>query len=514
MKVKFSWMYLAALVAAFTWTSCEKEDPVAPAVGITEIKVTPEGSAVSYTAAINGYDAVVAVPVDMLDAALAAATIEATPTMGSEVLYNNETIGAGVVVDLTSPVTLIAKGTDGKTVAYTVTVTRASAADGNMLVKSSKFIGFPAGLIDYDVTYFNNKFYAITTAVSGTGTEEDPMVEYYQLFSSTDGINWSEVKYNASTEGVVLPEGQDGYVIGGEGARLAVHNGRMYVLGGARTKGADIYGNEAELGDGWFGPSPEIRAWRSFSTTDGVNFECDTVATTYAYTDYTGANVEIPTSESASILASAHMNVVSFNGKLFMQGGYIASFGMWQLARRYEMSTDGKNWEAVNVASTNEEHTADVDMRAANALFVFNNKMWCVGGYKNFLSSSQMQTSVWSSEDGENWTMEADSTKGFVSLCDMKVLATDEAVFLFGGCGYDEQGLSLSNKIYRSTDCINWEEVEAPETFTARRHIAGVAQGNSAWLFGGITTPSGDTYGYPITDTDAFATDTWVRLMK
>ena len=505
MKVKFSWMYLAALVAAFTWTSCEKEDPVAPAVGITEIKVTPEGSAVSYTAAINGFDAVVAVPVDMLDAALVAATIEATPTMGSEVLYNNEPIGAGVVVDLTSPVTLIAKGADGKTVAYTVTVTRASAADGNMLVKSSKFIGFPAGLIDYDVTYFNNKFYAITTAVSGTGTEEDPMVEYYQLFSSTDGINWSEVKYNASTEGVVLPEGQDGYVIGGEGARLAVHNGRMYVLGGARTKGADIYGNPAEVEDwGWM-VMTNINAWRSFSTADGVTFECDTIGAVY---DREG------TIRPIDDIAAAHVNVVSFDGKLFIQSGYFPSFGMWQGARRYLSSTDGKNWNNVTPASTSEENAVDVHQRMGNAFFVYKNKMWCLGGYKNFVDPSMMANSVWSSEDGVNWAMEADSVKGFSNIFDAEVLATEEAVYLFGGNICNAEGATVSNKIYRSTDCINWEEVEAPETFTARRHIAGVAQGNSAWLFGGIATPSGDTYGYPVTDTDEFATDTWVRLMN
>ena len=109
--------------------------------------------------------------------------------------------------------------------------------------------------------------------------------------------------------------------------------------------------------------------------------------------------------------------------------------------------------------------------------------------------------------------MEADSVKGFTNMADMKVIAKDETVYLFGGVVYGEE-TTLSNKIYRSTDCINWEEVEVPETFTARRHIAGVAQGNSAWLFGGITTPSGDTYGFPVTDTDEFTTDTWVRLMN
>ena len=513
MKVKFSWMYLAALVAAFTWTSCEEEDPVAPAVGITEIKVTPEGSAVSYNAAINGYDAVVAVPVDMLDAALVAATIEATPTMGSEVLYNNEPIGAGVVVDLTSPVTLTAKGTDGKTVAYTVTVTRVSAADGDMLVKSSKFIGFPEGLYDYDVTYFNNKFYAITTSVAEVQNDTVlTTVEQYQLFSSTDGINWSEVKYNASTEGVDLPEGQDGYVIGGEGARLAVHNGRMYVLGGARTKAADIYGNEAESMWGMF---PAINAWRSFSTADGVNFECDTIASTYSFTHYSGVEMEVATSDAASFLGSGYVNAVSFNGKLFMQGGHSPVYGAWQGARIYAASEDGKNWKAITPVTTDSVATIDVQYRISNALFVYNNKMWCLGGFQNFVTATDaMKTSVWSSEDGENWTMETDTVKGFDNIIAPKALATDKAVYLFGGMVYDGAKTVVSNKVYRSTDCINWEEVETPEAFTARRQIAGVAQGNSAWLFGGITSATTDNYARPVSDTDEMTTETWVQLMK
>lgn len=501
---KFSWMYLAALVAAFTWTSCEPDDST-PAVGITEIKVTPEGSAVSYTAAIEATNAVVSVSWDITDAQLAAATLEATPTMGSEVFYNEQAVGAGIVVDLTSPVTLVAKGAGSKTVAYTVTATRATAEDGDMLVKSSKFVGFPEGLIDYDVTFFNNKFYAITTSVSGEGTEEDPMIEDYKLYSSSDAINWSEVKYNASTEGVDLPEGQDGYVIGGEGARLAVHNGRMYVLGGARTKGEDIYGNPAEVDDWGFMVMTYIDHWRSFSTTDGVNFSCDTIGAVYTRDEIV---------RSIDDVAAAHVNVVSFGDKMFMQGGYYPSFGMWQGTRRYLSSVDGKNWDNVTPVSTNEENTVDVHMRMGNAFFVYDNKMWCLGGYKNFVDASMMVNSVWSSEDGVNWTMEVDAVQGFSNIFDAEVLATEEAVYLFGGNICNADGNSVSNKVYRSTDCINWEEVETPETFTARRHIAGVAQGNSAWLFGGIVSPCGDTYGYPVSDTDDFTTETWVKLMK
>ena len=133
-----------------------------------------------------------------------------------------------------------------------------------------------------------------------------------------------------------------------------------------------------------------------------------------------------------------------------------------------------------------------------------------MAGFTNFVDASFMQNSVWSSEDGVNWTMEADSVKGFSNIFDAKVIATDEAVYLFGGVAYDVAP-TVSNKVYRSTDCINWEEVETPEAFTARRHAAGVAQDGSAWLFGGFTTVPGGYYGYPTSDTDVLTTDTWVK---
>ncbi|MBO5750275.1 MAG: hypothetical protein J6R36_04935 [Bacteroidaceae bacterium] len=509
MKVKFLWMYLVALVGVLGFTSCSDDDDSAPAVGITSITVTPEGSAVGYSATFAGFNATVGIPANVFSLeTLTNATVEATATMGTEVFYNGEAVGEGIVIDLTKPVVLVAKGS-GIENSYTLTVSPAEVTYGDMALKSTKFISFPQGLVDYDVTFFNDKFYAITTAVTGAGSEEDPIIEHYQLFSSEDAINWTEVEYTTSTEGVVLPEGQDGYVVGGEGARLVVFNDRMFVLGGARTKGADIYGNAAEVDDWGFMVMTNINAWRSFSTADGVNFECDTVATTY-----TRDETVIPTSESAALLAASYLNAVEFKGELYIQGGFYPSFGMWQGARRYAKSVDGKNWTAVTPVGTGEDASTDVNLRIGNAFFVHNNKMWCVGGYTNWPSASNMKNSVWSSEDGVNWTMETEAPNGVGNITGMKVLSIGEYAYMFGGVVYGAEESVISNKIYRSTDCVNWEEVTTPDAFTARRNIVGVAEGNNAWLFGDVTSPFADTYGYPVSDTDEKATDTWVKTLN
>ena len=213
MKMRNVWMFLAVLMGALTWTSCSEEDP-APVVGITAISVTPEGSSVSYNATITGTTAVVEVAGETTDEALANATVSAVATLGSAVYFNDEPVGAGVTADFTAPVTLVAKGADGKSVAYTVNVERVFGNVG-MTIKSSRFNGFPANVIDYNMTYFKGKFYAFVTSTTeelqGEGEEAETVkIEHYDLFSSVDGVNWVKVDYNVSTEGVTLPEGQEG----------------------------------------------------------------------------------------------------------------------------------------------------------------------------------------------------------------------------------------------------------------------------------------------------------------
>jgi hypothetical protein len=519
MKMRNVWMFLAVLMGALTWTSCSEEDP-APVVGITAISVTPEGSSVSYNATITGTTAVVEVDGETTDEALANATVSAVATLGSAVYFNDEPVGAGVTADFTAPVTLVAKGADGKSVAYTVTVERVFGNVG-MTIKSSRFNGFPANLVDYDVTYFKGKFYAITAS---TTTEGEVVTEHYDLFSSVDGVNWVKVDYNTITEGVDLPnkvsaegevleEKQEGYVVGGEGARLLVHNDRMYVLGGARLKGQDIYGNAPEVMDWGWGPLVSIDNWRSFSTADGETFKCDTVGMSVTRAGEPWYS---------SSLIGACLNVASFKGKMYIQGGYNATFGMWQMGRRYATTENGTAWEVLTTVGVEEGVQPKVEMRAGNAFFEFNGKLWCLGGYENFLDATMMRNTIWSSEDGIAWKQEAEfpvdaegnQVEGLDGIYDMTVVPADGVVYLFGGATLNANGGNVSNKIFKSTDCLVWEEVaDVPAAFSARRHTVGVAQGNEAWLFGGISDVTNDTYGYPLAEPFTPVTETWVKTL-
>jgi len=503
-------LILLTVLTGFISVSCsDSDDEQKTVVGITAVAVTPAGSAKSYVCQIDQALTVIentndSVDWDVMDASLKSTKITATATLGASVYYNNVIVGAdGVEADATLPVTLVAMDDAGHSKSYTLKVVRAKTASGeDMLRKSSAFVGFPQGLLDFDMAVFNNKFYAITASLSDE-------TENYQLFNSTDGINWTEVNYKTGVAGVALPEGQTAYLIGGEGARLQVFNNKLYVLGGARTFGADKYGNPAEVEDwGWGSPMKQIRSWHSYSTSDGETFSCDTVG---AKLYDTAAGTE---TAAGKALTYTYLNTVVLGNRMYMKGGYLFGFGMAQGARALAQTTDGKNWNRITVDDA--DGTCDVARRVGDSFFSFKGKLWCVGGFTNFIEPDNMCTDVYSSADGISWTAEG-TANGLPRIYHAKAVAADNVVYLVGGeiLNDDNTGRTLSDKIYRSVDGVNWEAVDVPASFAARRNAAAtVMMNNTVWIFGGFNTATSDSYGYPCGVTDTQGTDTWIKLIK
>ena len=188
---------------------------------------------------------------------------------------------------------------------------------------------------------------------------------------------------------------------------------------------------------------------------------------------------------------------------------------MAQGCRRFAMTSDGINWTSVTPVSSDPD--CDVKNRNGSALFTFKNKFWCVGGFTNFIGGEDfMRTGVYSSTDGVNWEKEGELT-GAPALYHAKVIAGDNVAFLVGGEYVDADGSTraLSNKIYRTTDGVNWEEVTTvPTNYIGVRNAAGVALGNAVWIFGGNKTVTSGYYGYPMGDSDELNCDTWIKLFK
>lgn len=513
MKKSF-WIWGAALCVLFGACSDDEEGGGA-AVGITSATVTP-ANGMEYACGVDQSAMKIentndSVDWDVMDVALASATVKVTTTLGCVASYNGEPITSeGLVIDVTKPVMLQVSNQAGVSNTYTLNVVRAKTASGDALVrKATSFNGFPANLVDWDMTYFKDKFYAIVTSVTNETGEGDEVVkkENYQLFQSVDGLAWTEVAYQNSLSGVVLPEGQNGFVIGGEGARIVEFKDKLHIFGGGRTRGADKYGNAAEAEEQWGMIMNQLPAWRSYSSTDGVTFACDTVGMTYTV----GGEVL----NYNTRLANTDMQVAELNGKLYMTGGYYPSFGMWQSNGVMAYTENGKDW--TGMAPVVEEDNTSINRILRGAFFSFKGKLWMVGGFTSFVSINSMTNAIYSSTDGEIWTKAGDLPESMTNMFGMKAVAGEDVVYMFGGETLISEGETATNdfaeqQIYRSIDGENWEVVETPTNFTARRNARVVLQGQTAWIFGGNTTKT-SSYGYPA-EGDTYAYDTWVNLMK
>jgi hypothetical protein len=471
--------------------SCSDSDPQ-PVVALKSVTVVPFDNAVGYSC-IGNYNSQELtntddkVPMDVTSSELQKATLTANTTLGIgvEAYYNGQVIGAdGVTVDATKPIQVEVHGYN-QVKAYTINVLQATemSADELVIAKSTdmKKMGIDANVVDYSVAYFNNKFYCFTSGLNGT-------VAQYKLYSSDNGLKWSEVTYAPHDLGAV----------GGLGAKALAFNNRLYSLGGARTLGTDEWGVAPETDWGM----ATISWWRSFSTADGQSFKCDTVGVAGKWTTSWGS-----TSNSNLPKASTFPNAITYNNRIYIKNAYSVAYGSLSPNSSYLYSEDGVNWTKI-------PSVTDVTNRRQDAFFAFNGKLWCLGGFKSYISTSKdnSMVSIYSSSDGgTTWTLEADDA-GIGKMWGMTPVCGDHSVYLVGGEYIEDGKRVLSDKIYRSTDCIHWEAIKTGSKYTARRSPQVVVKDSYAYIFGGYNTVSKGNYGYDLTTHPAF--DTFMFELK
>jgi len=486
MKKNLIYGFIAILSIGF-W-SCDDDENYDPAVGILEVSATPQHNAIGYTYQINqgsltidNTNDPVVFDVNKKELEQATLSVKTTLGIGLEVYYNGMPLHDGKIVgDISQPGKLEIRGY-GQNKTYTLNTTQAThIPEGeNVILKSTdmRSMGIPSTTKSFQATYFNDKFYCFTTSSDGETAE-------YGLYTSDNGVQWEPATYGPDAV----------QAVGGENATLAQWNNRLYVLGGGRTSGPDKWGNEAES----FWGLPDCVYWRSHSTADGSTFRCDTVGVTGTWRGNTNTMLPSPSSQA---------NIAVLGNKMYLKSAYRVSFYTWQGTSEFKETTDGTNWS--NVTITTEG--VDVKRRLGDAFFSFKGKLWCIGGFTSWINPP-MLSSIYSSSDGSNWSLEAEETP-LGKMWGMKVVTyNDEVAYLIGGEYFNEnKERTLSDKIYRSTDGVHWEAIETGSKYKARRNPQIAVKDGYAYIFGGFTEPSSGNYGY---EDQVPAFDTYVLELK
>lgn len=473
---KLNALLLMALCAVFSFTSCD-DDNNDSGFGITGVTITTAEGA-SYAGAINHSDLTIQCTVPMTTQAseLEACSLTVTATMSTTVTVNGAAVD-GATFDLNNPIVLTATH-EGSSKDYTLTVvisdTEDDLAAGKQISADIRGGGIPSNVYDYSVALFDGKFYAFTSGYDAADT-----LGFYKVFTSTNGIRWTEV----STEDI----------IGGMGARPIVINDKLYVIGGIRVLGTDQGGNAPELETSGWSTSLTLKSFRIASTSNGSTWNDESIE----------GNSTLPDDMFKMLVGLGSFGHVcptpfTFNDKFYMESGVMMAFGQFQGANSQMWVKADTTYNMVAGASSL--------LRAHCSTFVLNNEIFLLGGSRGFVSASNLQTAVSSSTDGETFATIADST-AVGPICGATVVTNNagNTAYLFGGLYYDEAGARvMNNTIYKSTDGVTWTAVEGiNEAYTGTFNPCVVVDENDiAWVFGGFNSFSGSYTPYSTTVDD------------
>lgn len=343
---------------------------------------------------------------------------------------------------------------------------------------------------------------------------------YTDVWSSPDGVNWTQVAFTAPWPSNVLPfvfeekiwvlSQQSGAVWSSpdgtswtqatasapwprrsEGA-VAVHNGKMWLLGGAFGEPDD----EVYLGDVW--TSSDGATWTQVTAhaawTGVTNHGCISFAgRLWVIGDlrnpphlWSSIDGEIWDSsvESPPWVFASSPGLVVFGGRLWLVGGqwdphYIETREVWS-------TPDGLTWTAATEA-------APWGGRAYGAAAVFDGKMWVLGGRP---SQGDMSTDAWWTTDGHAWTRST-SDAPWGKRASLGAAGFAGNLWVLGGWRWDQ---GSGNRLYmrdvwRSVDGVNWTQVASSAPWHGRRDHACIAWQDKLWVLGGrYTVLSGAWY--------------------
>ncbi|HNX16939.1 MAG TPA: hypothetical protein PKM50_01265, partial [Methanoregula sp.] len=126
--------------------------------------------------------------------------------------------------------------------------------------------------------------------------------------------------------------------------------------------------------------------------------------------------------------------------------------------------------------------------RFGHTSFVFDNKMWVIGGVGLAPASrlgTEYKNDVWYSTDGSTWT-QATAYANWSPRFGHTSLVFDNKMWVIGGEGVDNRGYSTNyNDAWYSTNGSTWIQATGNASWLARTQHQSVIFGHRMWVIGG-----------------------------
>lgn len=255
-----------------------------------------------------------------------------------------------------------------------------------------------------------------------------PKICNSEVWSSTDGLNWTEINEQAPWEGRHT-------------AGWVVHQNKLWVVGGDCNQGH--YQNDV-----W--SSPDGVAWTKV---------CDNV----------------PWGNRALQL------VYAFKGKIWVMGGQTTSGFVPGFAEAFYndiwSSTDGVTW------TREVEHAPWAPRGMSSGQAILYDRLWVLGGGTYDTPATperKFYNDVWSTADGINWVCHTDNAPWHPRQYH-EIAAWDGKLWVLEG--YHKDGGNRQD-VWYSSDGVNWTEL--PDTPWRVRHAASVfVHDDALWMVAG-----------------------------
>jgi hypothetical protein len=157
----------------------------------------------------------------------------------------------------------------------------------------------------------------------------------------------------------------------------------------------------------------------------------------------------------------AFLDYVPFNDAVYGLGHFEGNIEQYNFKKEIYQTTDFKNWVTLTT-------TSNLPDRFFYHPFVFNNKIWIIGGE----DKNTQYADIWNSADGITWTKQKDS------LLFGKRSSSQVVVF-------NNKLLLLNNDVWSSSDGLNWQK-ETDEIVKGENLFgySAVVYDNKVWLLG------------------------------